>query len=191
MPWPAYISNVFDTIPEGINSSADESMFYGPYNALLTYYLFPPTDHYLTFPLLKRLPESSSIDFSPVFIIQRVIQKAMHPIFFLEIKPPGHYMHRLSRAAADDQMRKRFTNLAPLVDLPVMHGVSALGPRLCFYSYTRDNDILVPPRIPPDPERVDDVAPAERWNYDVLSDEGVARLTQVANEVKAMVAEQA
>ena len=139
----ANIYNVFDTIPEEVNSATYELMFYGPYNALLTYYLFPPTDHYLTFPLLKRLPESSSIDFSPVFIIQKVIQKALHPIFFLEIKPPRHYMHRLSRTAADNQMRTQFLNLVPLAELPVMHGVSALAPRLYFYSYTRDNDVLI------------------------------------------------
>ena len=186
MPWPAYVSNTFEAIPGGVNGATDESLFYGPYNTLLTY-LFPPTDNYMISPQFKRPPEGWSIDFTTVFIVQR----AFHPIFFLEIKPPGDYTHRSSRAAADDQMRTRFFDLADVVELPVIHGVSALGSRLCFYSYTRDDNVLDPPRIPPDVERMNDVAPAARWNFDILSDEGVARMTHVANEVKAMVAQHA
>ena len=186
MPWPAYVSNTFEAIPGGVNGATDESLFYGRYNTLLTY-LFPPTDNYMISPQFKRPPEGWSIDFTTVFIVQR----AFHPVFFLEIKPPGDYTHRSSRAAADDQMRTRFFDLADVVELPVIHGVSALGTRLCFYSYTRDDNVLDPPRIPPDVERMNDVAPAARWNFDILSDEGVARMTHVANEVKAMVAQHA
>jgi hypothetical protein len=84
-----------------------------------------------------------------------------------------------------------FFDLADVVELPVIHGVSALGTHLCFYSYPRDDNVLDPPRIRPDVERMNDVAPAARRNFDILSDEGVARMTQVANEVKAMVAQHA
>jgi len=166
MPWPAYVSNTFEAIPGGVNGA---------------------TDNYMISPQFKRPPEGCSIGFTTVFIVQR----AFHPVFFLEIKPPGDYTHRSSRAAADDQMRTRFFDLADVVELPVIHGVSALGTRLCFYSYTRDDNVLDPPRIPPDVERMNDVAPAARWNFDILSDEGVARMTHVANEVKAMVAQHA
>ena len=133
MPWPAYVCNTFEAIPGGVNGATDESLFYGPYNTLLTY-LFPPTE-------FKRPPEGWSINFTTVFIVQR----AFHPVFFLEIKPPGDYTHRSSRAAADDQTRIWFFDLADVV--------SALGTRLCFYSYTRDDNVLDPPRIPRAHER--------------------------------------
>ena len=184
MSWPAYVCSMFDAIPGGVNGATDASLFYGPYNTLLTY-LFPPTEDYMISPQVKRPPEGSSTGVTTVFIVQR----ASHPVFFLEIKPPGDYTHRSSRAAADDQVRTQFFELADEVELPVIHGASALGTRLCFYSYTRDSNVLDPPRIPPDVERMNDVAPAARWNLDILSDEGAAKMTQIANEVKAMVAQ--
>ncbi|KAJ8475499.1 hypothetical protein ONZ45_g15587 [Pleurotus djamor] len=184
MPWPVYVSNAFEAIPGGFSGTTDvdESLFYGPYNALLTF-LFPPTDNYIISPQVKRPPEGWSVDFSTVFVVQR----AFHPVFFLEIKSPGHFSHRSSRAAADAHMRAHFFELADTAKLPVTHGVSALGTRLCFYSYTKDNDTLQPLPIVPDPNRMTDVAPAARWDFDVLSDEGVEKMTQIANEVKTMV----
>lgn len=175
MPWPSYVCNNFDAIPGGVNGATDESMFYGPYNTLLGC-LFPATDYYVVTP-----------QFTPTFLVQ----KASRPVFFLDIKPPAHYTHRSSRAAADAQMRTQFYALADVVELPVIHGVSALGTHVCFYSYNRDNAVVDPPPIPADVNQMNDVAPAARWNFDVLSDEGVARMTQVANEVKAMVAQHA
>ncbi|PPR00670.1 hypothetical protein CVT26_012327 [Gymnopilus dilepis] len=186
MPWPDYIRDMFDAIPGGLNDATDESLFYGPYCNLLLY-LFPPTEKYMITPQFKRPPEGWAIDFVTIF----VVQKAFHPVFFLEVKPPGHYALRSTRAAADDQMRKRFFDLADVVELPVIHGVSALGTRLCFYEYTRNNDLLIPYCKPSNDNHMNDVAPAARWNYDVLSEEGVAKMTQVANEVKAMVAQHA
>ncbi|KAF7966874.1 hypothetical protein HWV62_36689, partial [Athelia sp. TMB] len=184
MSWPAYVSETFEAIPGGVNGPTDESLFFGPYNTLLTY-LFPPTDHYMISPQFKRPPEGWSIDFTTVFIVQ----KAFRPVFFLAIKSPGDYTHRSSRAAADTQMRAQFFDLADVVELPVIHGVSALGTRLCFYSYRFDNSTLTPPRIPPDSELMNDVAPAARWNVDILSEEGVARMTEAADDVKTMVAQ--
>ena len=182
--WPAYVLETFEAIPGGVNAPTDESLFYGPYNTLLTY-LFPPTERYMISPQFKRPPEGWSIDFTTVFIVQ----KAFHPVFFLEIKPPSDYTHRSSRAAADTQMRTQFFDLADVVDLPVIHGVSALGTRLCLYSYQRHNNTLTPPRIPPDAEFMNDIAPAARWDIDLLSEEGVERMTEVAGAVKTMVAQ--
>ncbi|KIJ95244.1 hypothetical protein K443DRAFT_683185 [Laccaria amethystina LaAM-08-1] len=48
-PWSAYVFEAFETIPGGVNAPTDESLFYGPYNTLLTY-LYPPTD-ITSFPL--------------------------------------------------------------------------------------------------------------------------------------------
>jgi len=86
-------------------------------------------------------------------------------------------------------MRARFFDLADVVDLPVIHGVSALGTCLCSYLYQRNNNTLTPPRIPLDAEFMNDVAPAARWDIDLLSEEGVERMTEVAGAVKTMVAQ--
>ena len=142
MPWPAFVFETFEAITGGVNAPTDGSLFYGPYNTLLTY-LFLSTEHYMISPLCKRPPEGWSIDFTTVFIVQ----KAFHLVFFLEIKPPGYYTHRSSRADSDNQMRTRFFELVDVVDLPVIYGVSALGTRLCLYSYQRDSNALTPPRI--------------------------------------------
>jgi hypothetical protein len=36
---------------------------------------------------------------------------------------------------------------------------------------------------------MDDAAPPERWNVDILSEEGFVKMSEVANEVKTMVAQ--
>ncbi|KIJ53221.1 hypothetical protein M422DRAFT_25682 [Sphaerobolus stellatus SS14] len=183
MPWPPYVLEAFEAIPGGINGATDESLFYGPYNTLLGF-LFPPTDHYMITPQFKRPPEGWSIDFTTVFIVR----KAFHPVFFIEIKPPADHARRSSRAAADGQMRTCFFDLVDAVQLPVLYGVSALGTRLCFYSYQSNDDALSPIRIDAKPLLMKDVTPADWWNIDLLSDEGVIKLTEVVNDVKAMVA---
>lgn len=86
-------------------------------------------------------------------------------------------------------MRTRFFELVDVVDLPVIHGVSAIGTRLCLYSYQRDNNALTPPRVPPDAVFMNDIALAARWDTDLLSEEGVERLTEIAAAVKTMVAQ--
>ncbi|KIJ55181.1 hypothetical protein M422DRAFT_199271 [Sphaerobolus stellatus SS14] len=183
MPWPPHVLEAFEAIPGGVNGATDESLFYGPYNTLLGF-LFPPTDHYMVSPQPKRPPKGWSIDFATVF----VVRKAFHPVFFMEIKPPGDYARRSSRAAADAQMRTHFFHLADDVQLPVLHGISALGTRLCIYSYQSNDGALSPIRIDANPLLMNDVAPAEWWNIDLLSDEGVVKLTEVVNDVKATVA---
>ena len=45
---------------------------------------------------------------------------------------------------------------------------------------------LTPRAIAPDPTFLDDVAPADRWNYDLLGANGTARMRQVAQDVMAM-----
>ncbi|KAK0218741.1 hypothetical protein IW262DRAFT_1228435, partial [Armillaria fumosa] len=106
MPWPAYVLEAFDAIPGGVNGTTNESDLYGPYNSLLAF-LFPATDHYMVSPQSRRPPEGWSIDFTTVFIVER----AFHPVFFLEINPPGDYRNRSSRARADSQMRMQFYDL--------------------------------------------------------------------------------
>ena len=66
--------------------------------------------------------------------------------------------------------------------------LSALGTRFCVYEYTVANRLLTPPHIVPHPKLVTDIAPKERWNLDILEPQGEARLREVVDHVKAMVA---
>ena len=49
--------------------------------------------------------------------------------------------------------------------------VSAFGTRLCFYSITKAG-FVSPECIPASPQYVTDTTPIDRWNYDILTDEG-------------------
>ena len=61
-----------------------------------------------------------------------------------------------------------------------------MGTRLCFYSLDTTDVAanIVPLNIPRHPTRVNDTAPAERWDCDVLDAVGEARLRAVVEEIK-------
>ena len=67
--------------------------------------------------------------------------------------------------------------------LPTLYAVSAMGTKICFYSKPRDG-LLTPRRIPPDPDLILDVAPIERWAYDILEEDGIQKFQAVVEEVK-------
>ena len=67
--------------------------------------------------------------------------------------------------------------------LPILYAISAMGAKLCFYSQPR-NGQLTPRRILSDSEVTVDVAPRERWNYDILKEDGVQRFQAVVEEIK-------
>lgn len=72
--------------------------------------------------------------------------------------------------------------------MPVFHGVSAMGTRLCFYSKFHDEDAVYPPQISVTPETTDAAPPPERWNCDILEDEGEERFRCVVGAIKRAVA---
>ena len=183
MHWPAHIVTMFESIPAGgLAGATDEAVLYGPINMLLVH-LFPPTDLYIVSPQWKKPPEGCSIDSTTVFIVQN----AQRPVFFLRVKPASSFSSRSARAAADDQMRNGFDELIDDLAIPTLHGISALGPHLSFYAYSKDENNIHPPLILRDPNQVNDRAPAERWDTELISNDGVRRLTAVANHVKEMV----
>jgi hypothetical protein len=183
MPWPSHIVTMFESIPAGgLAGATDEAVLYGPINMLLVH-LFPPTDLYIVSPQWKNPPEGFSIDFTTVF----VVQKAQRPVFFLEVKPAGSFSSRSARAAANDQMRNRFEELIDDLAIPTLHGISALGPHLSFYTYSKDKNNVLPPLILRDTNQVNDRAPAARWDMELMSEDGVRKLTAVSNHVKEMV----
>jgi hypothetical protein len=183
MPWPDWVLEKFNTIPGGMHAASRESDFYGPYNTLL-YYLFPPQDHYMVVPQYQRPPAGSSIDFTTIFVVRQT--QTQTPIFYLEIKPPLHYYDISTREAADTQMRDRVRELIGALQIPKLHGVSALGTRLAFYQYDAATRTLEPAAILRDPIRVNDTAPQERWDVNLLEDAGVLRLELLVANIKAM-----
>jgi len=53
-----------------------------------------------------------------------------------------------------------------------------MGTKLCFYSKPRYGR-LTPHRIPPDPDLTSDVVPKERWDCDILKEDGVQRFQAI------------
>lgn len=105
------------------------------------------------------------------------------PIFFLEVKTARTIGSTSGRADADEQMRLK---MAQLFDASpsVLYGISALGTRLCFYMLDKTTESLTPQVIPRDPTYVNDVAPASRWNADILTDVGYNRFMSFVHEAK-------
>jgi hypothetical protein len=66
--------------------------------------------------------------------------------------------------------------------LPVLHGVSAFGTKLCFYSITKEG-LVSPEYIPASPQCVTDTAPVVRWSYDILTVEGEAELRRIVQAI--------
>ena len=66
--------------------------------------------------------------------------------------------------------------------MSVLHGASAFGTKLCFYSITKAG-LVLPEHIPASSQYMIDTAPAGRWNYDVLTDEGEAELRRIVQVI--------
>ena len=62
--------------------------------------------------------------------------------------------------------------------LPVLHGVSAFGTMLCFYSITKAG-VVSPEYIRASQQFMTDTAPVDRWNYNILEDEGETELRRI------------
>jgi hypothetical protein len=121
------------------------------------------------------------------FIFCFEIRLENKPVLIVELKDPAAIQRISTRAEADDQIRRRIIDLAENCPLGTLHVVSALGTKLCFYSLDVKNRAsrINPPRIDRDPDTVNDYAPAERWDRDVLEASGEDKLLAVINEIKA------
>jgi hypothetical protein len=109
------------------------------------------------------------------------------PVFFVEVKTALAIENLSARADADDQMRLRLRQLFDQ-SLTELHGVSALGTRLCFYCLDKNTESLTPPLIPRNAAYVNDTAPADRWDADVLTDNGYNRFMNIVDYVRALTA---
>ncbi|KAF8438265.1 hypothetical protein BGX38DRAFT_1098221, partial [Terfezia claveryi] len=123
-----------------------------------------------------------SVEFTTIFVVRR----AKNPVLFLEIKATGH-IHQLSqRSAADLQMQDQFFYL---FQIPIFNGLPALGPRVSVYRFNKSTNELDPAPIINTGTRLVDVAPADRWNIDIMSTEGEQQLRDIVGQVKAMWSE--
>ncbi len=89
-------------------------------------------------------------------------------------------------------IQPNWSTACPLILIPTescpletLHAVSALGTKLCFYSInTRDDNATIDPlAIPQNPMRVNDPAPANRWDSDILEAAGEERFRQIVEEI--------
>ncbi|KAI9566199.1 hypothetical protein HD554DRAFT_2221544 [Boletus coccyginus] len=180
MPWPAEVVRQFQTV----SPNADESDFLGPYNKLLNT-LFPPDSDFTVAPQFLKSDPADPSDYISSF---EIFFKNW-PVFALQLKKPGNLKYKSSRATADQLIRIRVADSAGDRPIPILHAVSAFGSRLCFYHLDTANTaagiFILPRRIPHHPTMMNDTAPMERWNCDVMDAEGETRLRAVVDSIKA------
>ncbi|KAF8130205.1 hypothetical protein EV363DRAFT_1490422 [Boletus edulis] len=178
MPWPEKVIRQFQTIvPNPV-----ESGFHGAYNKLL-YTLFPPDTDFTVVPQYLKPAASTSSDYFVTF----EILFENKPVFILELTKPADLRLISLRKAADVQIRERLGDLADQCPIPTLHAVSAMGTQLCFYHLdTTDVPAYIKlDNIPKHPTNVNDTAPMQRWDCDVLDAKGEARLRAVVDSIMA------
>jgi hypothetical protein len=178
MTWSDTIQEQFALVDRFTN---DESDFYGPYNTLLTA-TFPHSEHYQIVPQFKGPMTPGSVDFTTIYIVK----KRKLPVMFVEIKTLVSLDDMASRELADREMRDRFTRFIDHLKIPTLYGISAMGTKFAVYKYEKSTQRLTPPAIPRHHEIVNDVAPADRWQYELLDEDGEQAFREVVEEVKSM-----
>ncbi|KAG0138275.1 hypothetical protein HOY82DRAFT_596506 [Tuber indicum] len=167
MPLPKTIRTVFGLAQQ--DGETDESQFYGPYNALLSF-LFPHKEMYMVVPPYKCPAQLGSVDLVTMFIVRH----NQHAVFFLKVKSSGSLNDISSRKEADLQMREQFEHLFEDVKIETLYGRSGR---------------LSPTVIPTSGEFVTDTAPIDRWSVDILTPAGEEQLRQVAQHIKEMLSQ--
>ncbi|KAF8438583.1 hypothetical protein L210DRAFT_3544458 [Boletus edulis BED1] len=174
--------------------------FHGAYNKLL-HTLFPPDTNFTVVPQYLKPASSKSDDC--IFTFEILLEN--RPVFILELKNPADLRFISSRQAADVQIRERLGDLAGQLwtrlrcnsynelwnldrcPIPTLHAVSAMGTQLCFY-HLDTTDVaadIKPVNIPKHPTKMNDTAPMQRWDCDILDAEGEARLRAVVDSIMA------
>lgn len=181
--WPQRILDRFARIP---HNTTIVSKYYGVYNLILCRETFA-SNEYVTEPQYA-LPSAQGPGVPTAdSIVSFVVTVSDLPVFFLEIKPPGHIQYLSTRAAADTQMRERMTSFFDLIRTPRLHGVSALGSRLAFYCLDRTLGSVAPEYVAAPPTQIVDTAPETRWEVDITTEDGYHRFMEVVQDVKRMV----
>jgi hypothetical protein len=173
--WPTRIHDRFTRVPP----NPQEADFHGPYNKLLNH-VFPPDSDYTVIPRYKKTHSRGSLDY---IVCYYEVVRGDGPVFVLELKAPAALETISGREEADDQMRRRLGDLMAACPLDQLHGVSAIGTRLSFYTFDKGTQAIDPPGIARHHTLVNDVAPADRWDTDLLTAEGQARLQTLFDSI--------
>jgi hypothetical protein len=184
MPWPAHIvsksSRLTDTEPI-------ENKFYGLYNAILNE-CFPSTQFTVTPQYATAEAQTGgigAINFAITYVIEPLDLES--PVLFIEVKPPTHLAPITTRKNAENQVRARFGILAHLVRIPKLYGISVIGRQLSYYIYDRASGVVEPAALPDDPNVVLHIAPVERWDTNIMQEEGRTKFLAMVEEIKQMV----
>ncbi|KAI0253283.1 hypothetical protein BJV78DRAFT_1123277 [Lactifluus subvellereus] len=179
MPWPVHIilksSLLTDTEPIG-------NRFYGLYDAILNECF--PTTQFTVMPQYATI-DTSAIDFAITYVIEPLELES--PVLFIEVKPPTHLSSITTRKSAENQVWSRFGILAHLVRIPKLYGISAMGRQLSYYTYDRPSGVVEPAALPDDLNVVVDTAPVERWDTNIMQEEGHTKFLAMVEEIKQMV----
>ncbi|EDQ98314.1 uncharacterized protein LACBIDRAFT_303964 [Laccaria bicolor S238N-H82] len=112
-------------------------------------------------------------------------------IFFVNAKAPKYLGNTYARFAADEQIRKRFYQ--GFESSPYkMHGISAFGTNVSFYELEKENadghcGIIRPrPAAKYSEQILVDVIPKNRWDLNILDEQGYENFMEVVEEAKAL-----
>jgi hypothetical protein len=72
--------------------------------------------------------------------------------------------------------------------LTELHGISALGTKLCLDTNTES---LTPPLIPQNAAYINSTTPANCWDADILTDNGYNHFMNIVEHIKALAAVEA
>ncbi|KAH9481476.1 hypothetical protein JR316_0006003 [Psilocybe cubensis] len=177
MPWSEAIIEQFAIVDF---DTTEERDFYGPFNSLLVD-IFPSSEHYQVSPQPKL--NDGTLDLA----VQFIVYHRATPIFFLDIKAFRSLTLSSTRASADDQMRQTFRHFSSAtIPSATFYGLSAFGPQFCVYSLDTVTRSIDPPGVARDLTIVNDIAPENRWAYNLFEPSGEAKLREVVNAVKEM-----
>jgi hypothetical protein len=177
---PDFVAAQFDNINK---HTTDENEYSGPFNALLNS-LFPASSLYQISPQSKRI--AGSIDFTVTFLPKQNV-----PVVIVQVMTDVAYETPSSRKAADEQMRESIHDASTRLPstMPKLYGLSFFGTRFCVYEYTHTSGMLTPRRIGLEPDIITDTAFKERWNLDILEEQGESRFGELVGQIKAIAEE--
>jgi hypothetical protein len=177
--WDSMIQNAFRVVPP---DSADESMYYGPWDLVL-HKLFTSDDGFMVSPSHFRDHSRSEADYT---VFYQVSTNGI-PVCVVEIKPQFHWKYNTLRFKADEQIRERCEELE--LDqhrIPSIYFLSCLGRKFTLYKMDTATGQVVPPR-PTKTTGSGKVAPPETWwRWDVLHPAGEGQLRKLERAVKDM-----
>lgn len=178
-PWPQWLLSSFDSAKHP-QFMRNECGYYGPYARLL-YHLFGvegPFEITLQYNISEYREEPEALF---------TVYLDNNPVFFILVKPPGSISLNSKREQADDQMRNQFFDLHENVITPTLPGISAFGTRFALYEFVAATMELTPHLVVFDKgsAKLKSLAPADRWNLDILEPSGIAQIRKIVQDIRA------